>query len=251
MQPDDIPMPGSPDSGIPLADGLDPEWNSVLGAVPEDKRTEVATYLKDWNSKYTKLQEDYTPWAGYKDKGYDPKYMDQAVTVMDALTYRPEEVYEAMKKHFGPKDTPTPQPVEPTTEPSEGVADITQHPEFQRLKKIADMSAQVLLADRQTKEQSAREASEAAKLDEELGALKKKFGEDIPEKEIVMRMATYDMTAEEAYKDFAEFATTIRKKPAPFVLGSGGPIPREPIDPRKMTSEQRSNLFAQFLDNQS
>lgn len=252
----DIPTPGSTDSGVPLYEGVSAEWNDVLSAVPEDRRSGVAEKIKTFDTEYNQLKGSYEPWKPFITGGVDPEYVETAVKVLSMMETQPHQVYETMGKYLNQGQQPPPAaPKVPTgnvDEPDDNSTqiDLTKHPEFQKIAKQQEILAQIALAQKEQERQSKEQAAQDKALDDELNALKKKYGE-FPEDEITMRMAYKDMTAEEAYQEFSQFARNIRTgRPAPYVLGGGGQIPRQPLDVKKLDSKATKDLVVQMLEQQ-
>lgn len=252
------PTPGN--ANIPLVQGVDPQWNSILQYVPEDKRSEVVPHISQYEQQYKPITEKYENWKSVVDSDLTPAQVEQAVTVLDALEHRPQEVYELLGKHLGVTPGQAQQMVEnaglnnnnPENEPDPNdplsKIDLTQHPEFARLKHGHDLMAQVLLAEKQTQEQQRVQQEQDQALEKELSELKAKVG-DFPEDEILMRMGYKELSAEEAFTEWQKSADQIRqRRPSPFVLGSqGGLIPKPPLDVKSLDSKGTKNLVAEML----
>jgi hypothetical protein len=257
MQPNGAPTPDN--ANIPLLQGIDADWNDVIKYIPEDKRAEAGQHLATRVAKYKETEAAYEPWKEFSGSGVDPQYAQQALLVLDALENRPQEVYELLQKHLGLTPQQAAQVVnqqqqtQQTTEEPE--FDFSAHPEFQAMKRQLDAASQILLARRNEEQQMVERAQADQALEDDINALKSKVGNNIPEREILMRMAYggsdgNTLSAEEAYADYMESVKNIQKyRPSPLVMGGGGPIPTSPIDVKKLDSAGTKSLVVQMLEN--
>lgn len=262
MQPDQTgqaqgtgaPTPNN--SNIPLVEGLDPSYNDIVSHIPEDKRPEAANKLKEWHQNYTKAQEEAAKWQDFSQSGVEPHYAQQAVNVLYALEHQPEVVFQALQKHLGytpqqageAMEQMQQQATEQTGEQNQQI-DLTNHPEFKQMKSQLDAAAQILLSQREEAQKTELQQQQDAALEKDLKELEKKYGE-FPEHEVVMRMAHWNMSAEEAYNDYTKFAQEqFSRRPAPFVLGGGGQVPRQPVDVKKLTDKDTKSLVTQMLEH--
>jgi hypothetical protein len=248
-------MPTPNDSAIPLVEGLDASWNPVLSSIPEDKRAEAASVIKERNSQYTQLEKDFEPWSDFNKSGITPDTAQFALDLYYAMEHQPEQVYAALGKHLGVSAREVKTAMEESTESTEqpagsaGDVDFTQHPTFQQMKQQMDAMAQILIANRDAETQTQQQREQDAALEKEMSALKSKVGE-FDEREILMRMAQLDMNAEEAYEDYSSFVNKVRgKQPAPFVIGGGGAAPRPALDVKKMNDKQTKDLVTQMIEH--
>lgn len=234
----------TPPGDMPLVEGLGPEWNDIVSAFPEDVRSEIAPKLRERVSQYESQIEQYRPWEEFNKSGITPEHAQTALGLFSTIENNPREVYETLGKHLGISPQQAKEVVEDLDE-----ADQTD-PEIQRLKQQVDTLAQITLAQRQQETQAQIQQEQDEKLESELAEIKKKYGNDVPEDEIVMRMLYKDMTAEQAYQEYSSYADEIRRRrPAPMVLGSGGAVASRAIDPRKLDSPGTKSLVAQMLDH--
>lgn len=245
MQPDQIPTPGSVESGVPLVEGVDPSWNNVLSAVPEDKRAEIAGQLRERDKTFNDLKTSYEPWQNFSSNGISPDDAEAAINIMASIEHQPHLVYEALQKHLGLTPQEAKQVMEENTNPNGEQTeqfDLSSHPEFTKVKQQAEAAAQILLANREAETKAEEQRKEDEQLEKDLGELKKVYG-DFPEDEVVMRMYAKGLSAEDAYK---EFATRLRPN-TPYVLGGGGQVPRSPVDVKKLDNKGTKSLVEQML----
>jgi hypothetical protein len=238
-QPEGAPTPQ--DSNVPLIEGLGPEWNDIVGAIPEDQRATLAPKLKERISSYESLK----PWQEIAQQGVDPVFARTALDVYRAIEHNPRDVYETIGQHLGITPAQAQQGVEQMQqEINDG---DPEDPRIQELQAKVDTLSNIMLAQHQQETQAAAAAEADKKIAAEISAVQKKYG-DIPEEQLLMRMMHMDMTAEQAAQDYVKFVESIQKRrPAPFVLGGAGTIPNRQIDPTKMTGPETRNVVAQMM----
>lgn len=238
-------MGGPEDEGTP-AESLIPEgnpaWNGLVQYIPEDKRSEAAGILKEWDSSYNKLQEEHAPYKEYVKNNIDPAYLQSAMDVMYLIENQPQRVFEALQSHLGDQQTGQSTVEEPElTDEEEG------NPELTALQQQVETMSKIMLSQRQTEINQAEQRKQDEQLDKELIALKEKHGE-FPEDEVVMRMLHKGLNAEDAYKEFTAFASEIRRRQAaPYLLGSGGQIPKPSVDVKTLDNKATKDLVVQML----
>lgn len=235
----------TPPGDLPLIEGLGNEWNELVSAIPEDKRAEFGPKLKERISAYEPLKQ----WEELQKSGVTPEFAGQALNVFNYLEQNPREVYKAIGDHLGL--TPA--------EVKEVVKDIKKETENGSVddSRIAQMEqqlqtlAQIALAQRQQSTQEREQSEQDALIEKEISGLKTKYGDDVNEEEVVMRMLYKNMTAEQAYQEYAGHVTELRKRrPSPMIVGgSGGPIPKRSIDVTKLDAAGRKNLVAEMLNH--
>lgn len=233
-------QPTPPGDNVPLYEGLGPEWNDIVGALPEDKRAELAPRLKERLDVYEPLKQ----WEDFHNKGITPEQADTALNLYKIIDSNPREVYETIGKHLGLTAAQAEQVVEE-------LEDADQNdPRIAKLQQQVDTLAQIALTQNQQTQQQRLAEEQDAKLDAEISAIKKKYGDDVPEDEIIMRMLHKDMTAEQAYQEYNSRVTDIRsRRPSPMILSGGGNVPPRRIDPIKLDNKDTKSLVAQMLDH--
>lgn len=230
----------TPPGDIPLYDGLSPEWNDVLGAIPEDLRGTVGPVLKSKVSSYEEKLNSYKSWDDVIKSG-DPEQVKTALGVYQTIENRPQEVYELLGRHLGI-----------STAEAKKVADAVENdesgdPRIEEMQRRMDAMTQILVGKHQEELRSAQLKEQEDALTKELSDLKTKYG-DYDEEQILLRMSHKGISAEEAYKEYEAMVDSIRRtRPAPMVLGSSGGIPRQGVDPRKLDSKDTKNLVTQLL----
>lgn len=230
----------NPPGDIPLIEGLGSEWNDVVSAIPEDQRADVAARLRDNLSTYEPLKQ----WEDLHKAGITPDQAGAALSIQNIIDTDPQSVYEAIGRHLGISAAQAEEVVE---ELEDGDQD---DPRIRALQEQVNTLAQVAVATRQQTVAEKAAADADAQLDSEISALKKKYGDDVPEDEVVMRMLHKDLSAEEAYQEYVSRRDDIMKRrPSPMLLGGGGAIPSRAIDVKKLDSKDTKSLVAQMLDH--
>jgi hypothetical protein len=235
----------NPPGDLPLYEGLDPSWNDIVGAFPEDKRNELAPKLKERIDAY----EPYKQWDNLQKSGVTPQQAETALSIYSMLENNPKQVYDELSKYLGV----TPQQAQ---QAAEQVEEIMEDEEDPRLSKLASLEKQVqvmaelLMTQHQQEVQSKQQQEADAAIDKELSDLKKKYGEEVDEEEVIMRMVHQGMTAEQAHQAYMNKVTQIRhRRPAPTLLGSGGTVPKKGIDPAKLDNSGVKSLVAQMIQH--
>jgi hypothetical protein len=235
----------TPPGDMPLFEGLSPEWNDIVGAFPEDKRGELAPKLKE-------RLDQYEPLKGYADfhkSGFTPDKIGTALNLQQFIEANPRQAYEAIGNYLGITPQQAQQAVEDNNVQDESVPEVDallNDPRYKTLQDQVQTLMQLTVMKDQQERQSKAAAEADATLEKELSDLRKKHG-DFPEDEIVMRMANNDMSAEQALADFNALADRLRRKPAPFLMGNGGQVPRNNIDPTKLSGKDTRALAAQMM----
>jgi hypothetical protein len=237
----------TPPGDLPLFDGLSSEWNDIVGAFPEDKRGELAPKLKE-------RIDQYEPLKGYADfhkSGITPDKVGTALNLQQFIENNPQQAYEAIGNFLGITPQQAKQAVEENNAGEQESASpeidaLLNDPRYKSLQEQVQTLMQVTVMKDQQERQSVAAREADASLERELADLRKKHG-DFPEREIVMRMANSDMTAEQALSDFNQLADSLRRRPAPFLMGNGGQVPRNNIDVTKLTPKDTRSLAAQMM----
>lgn len=229
----------TPPGDLPLIEGLGPEWNDIVSAFPEDRRSELAPKLKERISGYTELEG----WRDLQNSKITPDQASVALNLMSTIENNPRQIYDTIGQYLGI----TPQQAEQIVEQiEEGDED---DPRIKTLQDQVNTMVQIQLAERNMAEQKRMAAEQDQALESELGSLKKKYG-DVDEREVVMRMLHLNMTAEQAYQDYTgRDAEIMKRRPSPFVMGSGGNIPSRQVDVTKLDGKDTRNIVAQMIQH--
>lgn len=235
------PLP--PGDNVPLYEGLDASWNEFVSAIPEDKRAEFAPKLKERIDQYEPLKQ----WEDLQKSGITPQHASTALDIFTVLENNPKEVYETIGKHLGISPQEAKEAVKELEKAPEGGP---EDPRLKTLQQQVDTLTQIALAQRQMSSEEQQAAEADAAVANELDGLKKKYGDTYDEEQIIMRMVHKNLTAEQAYQEYASMVSTIQqRRPAPMLLGSGGVAPNRAIDVKKLDSAGTKNLVKQMLDH--
>lgn len=251
-------QPTPANSGIPLVQGGNPAWNDVLQYIPEEKRPEAVTKLQEWDRYNQTLQEEYKPWKSLQEQGIDRDQVEYALRVVNLIENDPRSVFErvaAYLKQNGslPEGYVVPDPNEQSLpEIPEGLPDITQHPEFQKVKALAEKSTEAILEQYREQQKQKMIEEQLAAFDRDLEALKKKEG-DIPEG--VVRLMTHmmandnNLSMEDAYKEVTGILNQLRPPNSPpfTPLGYGRAVPPKTIDTKSLDDKGVKDLVNQML----
>jgi hypothetical protein len=241
-------QPNPPGDNVPLYEGLGADWNDIVGAFPEEKRAELAPLLKERISGYQSQLEAYKPWDDFQKSGITPEHVNTALQIQSVIENNPQQVYEAIGNSLGISA----KQAEKVVDKLENTNPTQDNPELATLRQQVETMAQLMIAQRDGSVRENAVAQEEAALEAAFQGLKKKYGDvdEVAEEQILMRMNQKDMSIEEAYNDYSNFVSSIRKtRPAPMVMGSGGSIPSRAIDPTKLDSKGTKSLVAQMLDH--
>jgi DNA-binding transcriptional MerR regulator len=235
-------QPTPPGDNVPLYEGLDPSWNDIVSAFPEDRRNDLAPLLQ---SRVSEIEKRYEPLKQYEDfakSGVSPDQVSTALSVYSTIENSPERVYKMLGDYLGVSAKEAKEAVQQVQD-----ADPDEDPRIATMQQQLDTLMKIKVAEHQQNTQQQMVAEQEAALDRELKALQKKYG-DFDEEQILMRMQHKGVSAEDAYKEYDAMVSNIRRtRPAPMVLGQGGQIPRNAVDPTKLDSKDTKNLVAQML----
>lgn len=234
----------TPPGDIPLIEGLGSEWNEFVSAIPEEQRATLGPKLKERISSYETLK----PWEDFHKSGVTPEHADTALRVLTYIENNPREIYDSLAKYLNITPAQAQEAVE--TE-AEDAAEAGDSKRLAQLEHTIKTMTEIMLSERSQTAQEKQVQQQEEALEQEIAAVKKKYGMDIPEDQLTMRMYTKGISAEQAYQEYAGFVSEVQKRrPAPMVMsGSGGSIPARTIDPTKLDSKETKNLVKQMLDH--
>ncbi len=236
----------NPPGDIPLYEGLPADWNEFVGAFPEDKRAELAPKLKERISNYENQLTGYKQWDDLQKSGITPEFANTAISLFTTVENNPRQVYDTIGKYLGI----TPQEAKEAVKELEKQTDESGiDPRIQTMQQQIDTLAQIALAQRQQSSAEIQAAEQDAAVEKEMDTLKKKYGDDVDEEEILMRMLHKNMTAEQAFQEYSGKVSALRqRRPSPMLMGgSGGMVPKPAIDVTKLDSAKTKDLVAQMM----
>jgi len=221
-----------------------PAWNEFLSVVPQELHPKVTPILESWdkgvNDRFAKVHSEYKPWDNVIKSGYDPEATQFALGVLQALNDDPEQVYKALGEHYGF----TGQGQADQKEDVNGEPDPYE-PRFKELKEQNETLASYLMQ----KHEQEQIALAEAQLDKELSEMKGKYG-DFDEDYVLALLANDDeISTEDAVKAFITKRDQIisSHRPKPLIMGSGGSLPGQGVDPRKLDDKGTKSLIVQML----
>lgn len=228
--------------------GLNPAWNDLLGSVPAGLHSQITPHLTKWDqnfqSKINEVHSQYEPYKPFLESQVQPDQINYALSVLQAIEERPEDVLKALQAYIGNDEEEQGQDDPEGNGPES--PEFMNHPEYQRMQEMVQTMAQLLVQQREA-ETNAQLDSE---LDQELTAAKEKFGEYDEEWVLTKMYNNPELSVEqavEAYKQFENGILARNRKPGPPVLGAGGSIPNPDFSPGKMDGKDRRGLVAQML----
>jgi hypothetical protein len=234
----------TPPGDNPLFEGVPSEWNDVISALPEDQRATFGPKIKERLSSYEPLKQ----WERFSQAGITPDLADVALKVYDVIEKDPRSVYDTLATHLGITPEQAKEVVKEVQQQQPPANNLPDDPRLQTMQQQIETMAKVMISQREqtVQEQQAQEADTA--IANEIEAVKKKYGDGVNEEQVIMRMLHKGITAEQAHNEYAAMVTDIQKRrPAPFVLGSGGQIPPSSIDVKKLGHQDTVNLVAQMM----
>lgn len=230
----------TPPGNTPLFEGLGTEWNDIVGAFPEDKRAELAPKLKERIDAFAPLKE----YEDFHKSGVTPQQINDALNLSSVVENHPRQVYDKIAEYLGI----TPQQAQEVVEEVEEAAEEGDT-RFDAMKRQIDILSEIILNERQGKMQELQRAEADKALDNEIAAVKKKYG-DVDEDQILLYMSRGDLNAEQAYLAYTKRDSEIRsRRPAPTLLGAGQAVPRQQVDYTKLSSEDTKKWVAQMIEH--
>ena len=231
----------TPPGDFPLYDGLGHEWNDVVGALPEDKRAELAPIIKQRMDSVSEKYKGYEQWDDFQRSGITADQARAGLDLFATVENNPKRAYDMIGQYLNI----TPQQAQEVVQAVEDGDE--DDPRIAAMQQQIETIGKLLLTERQQQTAAKREAAAEAKLDSELKALHSEVG-DFDEEEILMRMGYLGLSAKEAYEKYTGKVTELRRtRPAPMLMGQGGAVPRNAIDPTKLDGPATKNLVAQMI----
>lgn len=249
--------------GTGSSDGINPAWNEILQAIPEDAREQVIPHLKSWDTgvqnKIQSVHSEYAPYKFLKDENIQDEDVRIALGVVRAIQEDPQSVYNSLQESYG-FGTKADQGAAGQNPDTSQQIDLSQLPQEVR-DKLAHLEggyntmAEIMLQERNDREAAETAAKADAELNQTLAQLKTAHGNF--DEGYVLAYMHQGMPGEQAvaaYNAMIEQKLIERSRPeAPKLLGSGGGgFPGNgKIDPTKLDAGQTKNLVAQYLAAQA
>jgi hypothetical protein len=219
-----------------------------LERIPEADREVVGRYIKDWDAgvtrKFQSIHEQYAPF-----KGMDAEETQQAMALMQLINEDPQRVYDLLGQSLQPQGQPGQQQM-PQNPFADANGDVDLPPQF--IDKFTRMEQTLeALAGRFLQDAEQRQAEqEDQQLEQYMGALQNKYGEF--DEDWVLSKMLGGMDGEQAVKEYGQWlqqqinSRMSQKRPVP-VLGGGGSVPPNGVDPTKMSGGDVRKLVADML----
>lgn len=237
---------------------LNQAWNPLLEKLPAGLHNLVTPTLKEWDRNYNEsIQKVHSQYAGYKpflEQQVDPEVINNALLISNALDNDPQGLIAQLIDYYKYQVTPPPveqgQGAQPQDESiDEGIPyDVTQHPEFQRMKQVVELLGQNTL---QQNEQILQQQTDEQVEQEFATALQKhgNFDEGWVAQTMYVQGVDID-TAVGMYRQLEQNIIQNHRSPgqsAPVLMGGGGGLPSKQTNVSKMTEAQRRQLIVQTL----
>lgn len=244
---------GDPAQSQGTPTGTNPSWNEYLQEIPQELHEKVIPAFQKWDTgvqqMVQKVHSEYEPWKQFIG-ATDPQTANWALQVLQAVENDPKSVYDALGEYykFAEQQQEDLKPTGSLTgqgQQEPGLEALQNHPVMQQMQQQMQTMANILMA----KQQQELEAQEDARLQQELNAAGQKFGKFDEEFVIAKLMANPNMTAEQAVQSYHQWASNQAQsyRPKPLVMGSGGGIPGNNVDVRKLDSAGTKDLVQQML----
>lgn len=222
------PDPNQPVNNDPVNNSPDSLANGFLNNVDPADRPVVERYIKDWDSGVTRrFQAIHDQYKPYKDLGYEPDAIRQAISVVQALNNDPVQFYTWLKDSLGESVPDFQPPNQPNQEPeipdwADGLPpQFVQM--FQAQQQMIEQMSQGFSGFMEQQQQTAQDAE----LDNLLSSLQQKHG-DFDEDFVIAKMLK-GMTPDDAVNAYKQLAgggsQQPNRQPAPKVLGGYGSVP--------------------------
>lgn len=228
-----------------------------LEKIPEADREVVGRYIKDWDAGVTqRFQAIHQQYRPYKDLGADPEELAQAYALMQMVNEDPSRVYQLLGDSLSELGL-TPQQGQPQQQyqQPQGLVDANGDSDlppafldkFTRMEQTLEALAGRFLQDAETRQAE----QEDQQLEQYIGGLKQKYGE-FDEDWVLAKMlsGTDGEQAVQQYGQWLQSQINSRmnpKRPVP-VLGGGGSVPANGVDPTKMSPKDVRSLVADMLE---
>ena len=218
-------------------------WSNYLTDLPDSVKPLVEPIFRQWDADTTKRfqsvhseYESLKPYQEIVSAGWDYNDVQQAIQLAATLNDNPQAIYDALVENYGYGQ-------EQGQEAQQIDEEEQVDPRFAQLEQMTNQMAEIMVA--QQNEQTAKR--EDAELDTLLNSLKEEHG-DYDEKFVLARMFAGD-SPQEAVAAFQQaIGTYAANRPAPpVIMGSGGGLPSQTVNPASMSDRDRKALITQML----
>jgi hypothetical protein len=227
---------------------INPAWNDALSVIPTELHSQVTPYFQKWDQNYQsgiqKVHSQYESFKPYVEQGLSSEQINYALSIMDAIENQPQEVLTALQAYMG-LDEEQGQEDQPT-DFDDDTPEYLKDPEITRMREMVDTMAELLVQQRQQEV----DAQEDTRLESELAKATETHGEFNEEWVIRAMLADENLSVDDAVKQFKALETSILQKqrqPGPKILGAGGSVPSQALDPKKLGPQEKRALMVQML----
>lgn len=218
-----------------------------LESLPESVRPLVEPIFKKWDAdvtqRFQQVHSQYEPYKAWEPiaSEYDPDTVQQAIQLAQVLNEDPRRVYDALAENFGYASEQG--HADPDAEDDSEFDGPVIDPRLQTVEEMTNAMAEIMLSQQRIQQ----EAQEDAELDAYLNDLKSKHGDY--DEEYVLAHMHMGFSGEEAIAKYQQLIGQARQTApvAPAILGSGGGLPSNAIDPAQLSTKDTKALVAQFL----
>lgn len=230
-----------------------PAWQPFLDILPDSLHETVRPVLSDWdrnvNARYETIKADYAPYEQFREQNVDPGELAYSYQVVQALNENPAEVIRTMAEFFGIELTPQ-QEAQAAAVATSQVPDTEAYevdPRIQQLEQGFQTLAAMALQN-----QSQAEARQAdIQLETTLSDLRTQHGDF--DENIVLSYMLSGQSPEQAVLAYKNLESQIlagsSRPPAPKVMGGGGGVANDRVNPATMSDAERRALVTNMLIN--
>jgi len=219
--------------------------NGFLSRIPEADREVVGRYVKDWDrgvqSRFEQIHDQYRP---FKELNVDYPTLNQAIQVYQMLNSEDgaRQIRDNLIEYFRDQEAEQQQ----QTSQQDGMF-AGMSPEFRKeweqMKQFVLNSGQVLVQDRQARQ----EAQEDADLQAYMVELHQNYGDFDDEFVLVKMGAGYE--GPDAVASYQQFMQSHQGSFRPMIrpISGGGAVSTGGFDPRKASGQDVRNMVTQLI----
>lgn len=222
-------------------------YAQYLEKLPETARPLADPVFKEWDANVTQrfqqLHSQYAwakPWEEIAQE-YEPDAVSQAIQIQQALTSDPEGFYKALAEAYGFNGQQNGEQGQPQEPGETGPVD----PRIDQLQQTVNQLTEFIMG----QHQQTQEQQEEQQFIQLLTELQEKHGQyDVDY--VLAKIAAGDdpETAILAYKALAgQNSANASGQQAPVVLGGGGGMPSQTVDPKTFSPKQTQDYVASVL----
>lgn len=223
-------------------------YANYLTELPDSVRPLVEPLFKQWDADVTKrfqsLHSTFEPLKPYEEiqqAGWTPEDIQGAIQLAAALNENPQAIYDALVENYGFGKNSEQGQADPAGLPDEDEDYVD--PRIAQLEQQQQVIADFILQQ--------ENAKQAAKEDAELAAYLNKLKEDFGDYDVdyVQTKMYSGMSGEDAVKQYQGLvAQAAQSRPnPPVIMGAGGGLPSQTINPAQMSDKDRKALITQML----